>query len=335
MKKSALAILFIGLALGIVWFSGRLFFGTSSPASPESLTPVSVRLKWVNQSQFAGMYVAKNKGFYEQAGLDVTLLPFSFDVSPIEDVAAKKVDFGVTGAIEILKACSAGSPVKAFATIYQISPYAIYSLKGSGITKPADLLGRTLGLQPTTDSEMLYDVMMKSMGLDRAEVNEVEIGYDATELIEGKVDASMGYLINEPHQAIEKGFQVNTILLAEYGSDINGDVLIVHQDTLRTKPDLVVSFLRATLEGWRYAIANPEEATQITLEYAKDRTYSHEFYMLTRSIPLISTNEWPVGWMQEADWLATKNTLVDHGLFDPGLTVDGCINMDALNEIAQ
>jgi len=308
----------------IFWFS---YFGHGGShtrtAADQAAAPrhVTVKLKWLHQAQFAGMYTAKEKGFYAQAGLDVDLQPFSYQSPTIDAVANGKADFGVTGADELLLARAKGLPLKAIAVIYKINPICAYSLKEKNITKPQDFIGKTVGLEKGVDIENLYDVMMSRVGVDRAKIKEVAIGYDATELLAGKTDVSTGYVINEPQMAIENGKQVNIILMADYGADMYADVVVTRDDLIKNDPELVEKFLRATLNGWQYAIENEGEAVSYTLKYATDRTRAHETYMLKNSIPLINTGDTPIGYMETAKWQGVRDILVSQKLLAPDFDV--------------
>jgi len=289
-------------------------FGCTSVEEQKELQDITLKLKWVHQAQFTGNYVAKEKGFYEQQGLNVNLEPFSFEDPTIEAVVNGEADFGITGGDEVLLAREKGFPIKAFAVIYRINPVCAYSLKESGIVKPEDFLGKTVGLERGVNVDTLYYAMMHKLELDRTKVNEVDIGYDATELLEGKTDVSTGYIINEPNQAIEAGYEVNTILMADYGVNMYADVLFATEHTINNNPELVEKFLKATLDGWQYAIENEEEAVNIVLRYATDRTKSHESYMLKESIPLIYSVNNNLGIMKESEWQRAYDILREQKL---------------------
>ncbi len=259
--------------------------------APEKVT---LKLKWLHQAQFAGNYVAVEKGYYAKQGLDVKIEEFSFEDPTIDAVASGRADFGITGADELLISRSQGKPLKAFAVVYAINPVCAYSLKSSGITMPLHFEGKTVGLEQGTNVDTLYYAMMERLGLDRTKVQEIQIGYDATELLEGKTDVSTGYIINEPQQVIEAGQEVNVILMADYGVNMYADVLFTTDEMINNNPELVVKFLEATLDGWRYAIENEEETVPIILKYAPSRTHSHEAYMLEKSVPLINTVDDPL-----------------------------------------
>jgi hypothetical protein len=189
-----------------------------------------------------------------------------------------------------------------------------YSLKESGITTPQDFIGKTVGLETAVNVDILYKIMMNKLGIDRSLVNEVTIGYDATELLEGTTDVSTGYIINEPNQAIEAGKEINTILMADYGVNMYADVIVATEDTIENRPELVEKFLRATLKGWQYALENADEAVDATLKYATDSSRSHQTYMLKSSVPLIHTGHTPIGWMEKSDWEQVQNILFEQGI---------------------
>lgn len=117
--------------------------------------------------------------------------------------------FLVKSASEIIQARAKGLPVRAFAVIYHC-----YALRESGIKRPQDFVGKTVGLKPGQIT-LAFAVMLKKLGIDRSAITKVEIGYGVDELISGTTDVSTGFSINEPHQVIEAGYEVNIMLFAD------------------------------------------------------------------------------------------------------------------------
>ena len=293
---------------------------------------ISVRLKWLHQAQFAGLYVAVEKGFYEQENLDVTLVPYSYQEQQIDMVIQGKTEFGVVGGSLLIQARADGLPVAAIAVIYQKNPLCCYSLEESGIKKPQDFIGKTIGLKPGENTQSYY-VMMNKLGLDRNQVKEVQIGYGVDELLGGITDVSTGFSVNEPHRVIEAGHDVNIILFADYGVDVYADTLFTSEEIINSKPELVESFLRATIKGWQYAIENEEETVDIVMEYVTDSTRSHEEYMLRNSIPLIHTGAVPIGWMEKGKWQYAHDILLQTGQIEKEIDINELFNMSFLNKI--
>lgn len=319
MKKIMMLMLLILIAGG-AYFKYGLPKQEKKYAGP--VDEVNLKLKWLHQAQFAGNYMAVEKGFYADEGLKVNMFPFSFDDPTIKSVAEGRDLFGITGADEVVLARAKGTPIQAIAVIYKINPVTAYALKSSGIVKPQDFVGKKVGLEKGANVEYLYGAMMGKLGIDRKKIKEVAIGYDAKELLAGQTDVSTGYIINEPHQVIEAGKEVTTILMADYGVNMYADVLFATEETIKNKPELVERFLRATLTGWQYAIEHEEETVSVTLKYAPKSTQVHEAYMLKASIPLIHTGITPLGMMEAHQWEQVQQILLEQKILDKAIKIE-------------
>jgi NitT/TauT family transport system substrate-binding protein len=271
---------------------------------------VTVRLKWFNQAQFAGFYVAKEKGFYQAAGLDVSIEQGGPDFPSIQMVAGGNEEFGVTSADQILVARSKGVPVTALAVLYRKSPFVLFSLAKSGIDKPEKFVGKKIGVKLGGNEELVYRELLKKVGLDGKNMAETPVKFDMTPLLTGQVDLWPGYVINEVVSAREKGFAVNVIWPTDYGINMYADTVFTTEKMIKEKPQLVQGFTAATLKGWTYAAANPEEAAKITVKYGTKLTYEHELAMMKESLPLLQPDKRPIGSMDPAVWSAMQTSLV-------------------------
>jgi ABC-type nitrate/sulfonate/bicarbonate transport system substrate-binding protein len=307
MKKIIAPIIIIVTAIaGMAWWQ----LSVPKIQTPKTLEPVTVRLKWVHQSQFAGMYVADQKGFYADAGIKVRLLPFDSKDYPINDVVSGRSQFGIAGADEILLARAEGEPVKAIAVIYQDSPVVAYALTSSHIVKPVDFIGKKVGFQKGGNTEFVIRGLLDYIGVKDTQYTGVDVGFDPSDLISGKVDVSVGYITNEPISAEEQGYQVNIINPANYGINLYADTLFTTEDMIAKNPDLVKRFTQATLKGWNYALLNVDEAVNDTLKYPdvnnKELNFAHQKKLLEKSIPLIQpTKSMKVGQMTVDAWTKT------------------------------
>jgi ABC-type nitrate/sulfonate/bicarbonate transport system substrate-binding protein len=297
----------------------------------KELHNINVALKWIHQSQFAGNYVAVEKGFYQIHGLNVSLLPYNFKNSPIDLVSTNRATFGVASASEVMLARSKGIPVKAVAVIYQINPVCAFSLKTSGIVRPQDFVGKKIGVERGVNVEYEYIAMMDNLNINRSTLTEVGIGFTALELLEGTVDVSTGYVTNEPYFVIEKGFDVNIIMVEDYGINMYADVLFTTDDLINTDPNLVKDFVQATIDGWQYASENEDETIGIVMHYATDTTVSHEKYALKTSLSLINTGDIQVGYMSEEGWLNVKNVLKLQKVIVDLVNVSDCYDNQFVN----
>ena len=294
--------------------ASAIFLMMSSLFAARADDAVTVRLKWFNQAQFAGFYVAQQNGYYKAAGLDVNIQPGGPDFPAVQVVTGGSEQFGVTGADQILIARSKGVPVVALAVIYRRNPFVLFSLTKSGIKTPADFAGKTVGVKIGGNEELIYRAVLAKAGIDKAKLTEMPVKFDITPLLTGTVDVWPGYLINEVLAAKEKGFDVNVIYPADFGIDLYADTLFTTEKMLKEKPEVVRNFVAATLKGWDTAIAAPEDAAKITVKFGGDKlTYDHELAMMKASLPLLKPDGKPVGFMDEAGWDAAQKLLLGAG----------------------
>lgn len=291
-------------------------------AAAQAADSVSVRLKWFHQAQFAGFYVAKEKGFYDAAGLDVAVQPGGPDFPAIQMVAGGNEAFGVTSADQILVARSKGVPVVALAVLYRKSPFVLFSLKASGIDAPAKFAGRKIGLKVGGNEELVYRAVMKKAGVPTQGLTELPVKFDMTPLLTGQIDVWPGYVINEVLAAREKGFDVNVIWPSDFGIDLYADTLFTTEKVLREQPDLVRRFVAATLKGWKDAVEQPEDAARITVKTGSKLTYAHELAMMKESIGLLQPDKQAIGSMQPARWSALQDQLLQGGFLKAALDLD-------------
>lgn len=293
-----------------VMFSILLCALSLASSSGEAGQAVTLRLKWFNQAQFAGYYVAQQKGCYRSAGLDVSIQPGGPDFPAIQMVAGGSEQFGVTGADQILIARSKGIPVVALAVLYRRDPFVLFSLKSSGIDSVAQFRGRRIGVKIGGNEELIYRAMLKSAGVSATELTEVPVEFDLTPLLTRSVDVWPGYVINEVLAVKEKGYAVNIISPSSYGISLYADTLFTTEKFLQDHPDVVRAFVSASLKGWNEAIADPQEAARFTLKYGHGLNYAHELAMMKASIPFLKPDASPVGSMSLAGWQALQKLLL-------------------------
>ena len=242
-------------------FLAAVASGLFGPA--QAADSVTIRLKWFNQAQFAGFYVAKDKGLYASAGLDVDIQPGGPDFPAIQMVAGGNEQFGVTAAEDILIARSKGVPVVALAVIYRRNPFVLFSLAKSGIRAPADYVGRNVGVKIGGNEELIYRAVLAKAKIDKSKLTEIPVKFDLAPLLSGTVDVWPGYLINEVLAAREKGFDVNVVSPSDYGIHLYADTLFTTERMLQEKPDVVRKFVAATLAGMAGRDRGLEEAAKI------------------------------------------------------------------------
>ncbi|MBI4392035.1 MAG: ABC transporter substrate-binding protein [candidate division NC10 bacterium] len=299
------------LTLAVALFSA-LGSACGQEASAPALEPTSVVLKWHHQTQFAGVYVAQFKEFYRKHALAVRIDEGSFKVSPIQGVASGENDFGITSQTQFLIERAKGQPIVAVAAIYQKSPVGFFALDGSGITRPRDFRGKTVAYAPT--HEIHFKALLKRAGLDLRQIRTAPYGYDLTPWYTGRVQVWAGYVMNQPVDARLAGHEVKIIFPDDYGIHTYDDILFVSEQLLQQRPSLIERFLRATLQGWRYAIEHPDEATELTLRVEPKLVREKQLAMLRASTPLIHTGQDPIGWMRREIWQEAQGLLLEQRL---------------------
>jgi PAS domain S-box-containing protein len=229
-----------------------------------SLDKVRLQLKWFHQFQFAGYYAAEAKGFYRDEGLDVELIEGAMDRSPDKAVQDGKAEFGVQDGGDLVFRRMQGAPLVAVAVTFQHSPYVIISRKESGFRHPADLVGRTVPITQDQGSAQILamflheGVKIKSI-FDTTPVNFVKHTWSFAPFIDGKVEAITAYSTEIPRFRRLYGFEPAVMNPLDYGVDFYGDTLITSAAFLESQPKVVERFRRASLRGWEYAMAHPEE----------------------------------------------------------------------------
>jgi diguanylate cyclase (GGDEF)-like protein len=234
--------------------------------------PLTLQLRWHHQAQFIGYYIAKEKGFYSSLNMDVTILEGKPDTPPWQQIASGEADFAVDNS-NAFTAYLQGADLVALAAVLQHSPSAFLVKQSSGIHTPKDLEGkRVMSFSQNQDPELILLLKKESVNLDN--IQWVNSSGDLNDLLDDKVDAFNAYVSNEPYLLQQRNTPYQLISPRQYGIDFYSDLLITSRSFAKHNPDLVDKFVSASLEGWKYALANPDEALQIL----------HEKYQPTKSI---------------------------------------------------
>jgi NitT/TauT family transport system substrate-binding protein len=301
-----------------------------SDAPPDEVT---VQLKWVHQAQFAGFYLAQERGYYAQENIAITFAEGGPGINPLEQVSKGEADFGVGAPDDILVRRSQGEPVVAIATIYRRSPIVFAAQADSGIKAPVDFLGSTVAVSGTIDLETQFRAMMNRLDLDIDQVEIVPHSYDLTRLYDREVDVIAVYLTGGVIRMRQEGAEVNLIWPSDYGIHMYADTLMTTDQMIAQNPELVTRFLRASLRGWRAAIEEPEAATEATLQYARETDSTLQVQMMAASVPLIHTGEDQIGWMRADIWAGMHDILLEQGLLDEAMDVNEVYTMEFLQEV--
>lgn len=249
-----------------------LLFSTLYANEP-ALKKVSIQLLWLDQFQFAGYYMAKEKGFYKDAGFDVEIKKYAYGATIEDDVADGISTYGV-GRASLIKYDSSGEKITLLAAIFQSLPNVLIVLKSSNINTLEDFKDKTLMQTNDILQGALVNIMLKSSNILPSDIELVEHTFNLNDLIGGKVDIYSAYISNEPYELRKKGIPYKSFYAYDEELDLYSDILYTSQKNARQNPQEVEAFKVASLKGWRYAFAHIEESVDIIVQKynAQNRT---------------------------------------------------------------
>jgi len=232
-----------------------------SKAEPQAVT---VAMGYVPNVQFTPMYVAIDKGFFAEAGIDVTL-DYGMETDLLQRVGAGDLAYAVASGDQVALARAGGMPVRYVANWYRRFPVCVVSMADSGINAPADLKGKTVGVPVLSGASYIGWVgFAEEVGLNTSDVDLQVIGYtQMASLTEHRVDAAVCYAMNEPVQLRVAGEDINVFYLDQY-TQLVSNGLITSDKNIAEHPEQVRAMVGAFVKGIEYTIAHPDEAFEIT-----------------------------------------------------------------------
>ncbi|MDT8345892.1 MAG: ABC transporter substrate-binding protein [Thermohalobaculum sp.] len=308
----------IGLAL-----AGALVMASGAASAADKVT---LQLKWVTQAQFAGYYVAKDKGFYEEEGLDVEIKPGGPDIAPAQVLAGGGADVVLDWMPSALATREKGLPLVNIAQPFKSSGMMLTCRKETGITKPEDFRGRTLGVW-FFGNEYPFLSWMAKLGIptdgSAGGVTVLKQGFNVDPLLQKQADCVSTMTYNEYWQVIDAGLAPEDLVVFKYeeqGVATLEDGIYVLEDKLKDPAfvDRMVRFVRASMKGWKWAEENPDAAAEIVLENDATgaQTEKHQKRMMGEVAKLTAGSN---GALDPADYERTVATLLGGGS-DPVIT---------------
>ncbi|MDO9415003.1 ABC transporter substrate-binding protein [Pararhizobium sp.] len=287
---------------------------------------VTLQLKWVTQAQFAGYYVAKEKGYYDEEGLDVEIKPGGPDIAPPQVIAGGGADVIVDWMPSALATREKGVALVNIAQPFKSSGMMLTCLKESGVATPADFKGKTLGVW-FFGNEYPFLSWMSQLGLKTDGgadgVTVLKQGFNVDPLIQKQAACISTMTYNEYWQVIDAGIKPDDLITFKYedqGVATLEDGLYVLEDKLKDPvfKEKMVKFVRASMKGWKYAEANPDEAAGIVLENDTTgaQTEAHQKRMMSEVAKLTAGSN---GALDDADYTRTVASLMKGGS-DPVIT---------------
>ena len=290
----------------------------------KDLREVNVVLDWYPNAIHTFLYTAIERGYFAEEGLDVKIHFPANDNDALALVAAGKAEIGMYYQQDVIQAvANQGTGIKSIGAIVQSPLNVILSLKDKNITKPEDLVGKTIGYGGTVLSEALVKCMMENVGADASDVNMINVGFELmSSMTTGNVDATIGCLVNhEVPQLEEEGFDVNYFSVSGYGiPNYYEEVFLTNDNLLENEPEVVAGFLRAAKKGFDDFKADPDGCLAILMNNQNEEnfplTQSVEEQSCATLIPLMETEDAAFltqtdeCWQENIDWML-ENQLID------------------------
>jgi NitT/TauT family transport system substrate-binding protein len=307
------------VALVVVLLAG-LLSGCGPASHPtEPAQAVTLAMGYIPNVQFAPFYVAVEKGYFADEGLNITF-DYGWETDLLKLVGSDTLQFAIASGDQVILARSQELPVVYMLNWYRRFPVCVMSLPEAGIRSPADLVGKRVGTPATYGASYIgWRALLDAAGLDETSVELVSIGYtQVAALTEGQVDAALCYAMNEPVQMQVAGQPVDVLYVADY-ANLASNGLITNEKSVRERPELVQGMVRAALRGLAYTLAHPDEAFAISLQYVPEAASDPATEAVNRAILDKSVEFWQaapgeLGRSDEAVWTASLRIMQQMGL---------------------
>ena len=282
----------------------------------DSLEKVSLRLQWKHQFEFAGFYVAKEKGYYKEAGLDVELFEYDSNVNIVEEIVNGDKDFAIWGSGVIEKAMN-GKPLVLLANYFKRSPLAI--ITQPDIILPSELKGKDLMIPKSDFESVNYHQMFQLFDVNKDDVNFIPSSFNIQDFIDKKVDAYSSFLTNEPYVLRTKGIRYNVLDPNNYGIEMYDVNLFSSKDFVEFNPELVEKFIDASNKGWEYALKNKEEVVDLILEKynTQNKSKEHLLFEAKETQRMMLTNVYSIGSIDIEKIKKMGNFFTERGMTKP------------------
>ncbi|HEY9039671.1 MAG TPA: ABC transporter substrate-binding protein [Roseovarius sp.] len=284
-------------------------------------TDVALQLSWLHSVQFAGSYIAKQKGYWADQGLNVSLNTGGPNAPVEPPVVAGTALMGISAADYASAAVAQGAPFKIIAVAMKKNPFAIASLPANPVRTPADLVGKRIGM--AVANTPVLRALCALNGVDIAGIEIVPTQYDAAPLVNGQVDCLLCWATDLPVAMAIQGIDSITMLMADYGYALHSQAYIVTDDSIANRRSEIVGLLRGEVQGWEDYSAGTDAAAALTVamfpDAGLDLATQQEQARRLRPLMFPDGDETRFGWFTDESVAANIETLA---LLDRGTNAD-------------
>jgi len=284
----------LGLSLCLITAALRL-----RAAEPVAIT---FQLDWKPTAQFAGLLLARERGWYREAGLDLTLRPIPADEGVVSNVVHHPRWIGSAESGVLLQARASGDPIRAIGTMLQGTPICLISLKSAGIRSVKDLVGKRIGVH--ADGNEAVNYVLHRAGIDRKRVDVEVVGYDLTPLLNGRYAAVQGYSIDEGVALRQAGHDIEILHLHDHGYAAYGQVYFTSEAFLKADAPLLRRFLEVSRRGWAEAPGEAEAIAGRVAATVPGTDRRHQRGTIEALVPMLTREGGPgsLGRMKRETW---------------------------------
>ena len=317
MTKSRKLTKYIGALLAL----SLIATACGGDSSSDELTPIKLQLQWVAQSQFAGYYAALDQGFYEDEGLDVTILEGAVEIVPQQVLASGGSEFAISWVPKVLASREEGIDITNIGQVFQRSPTLQVSWADENISSPDDWVGKKVGNWGFGNELEMVAALVKAGIQDDVEV--VPQQFDMNGLLNREIDAAQAMIYNEYAQLLEtvnedtgelyQPSDFTFVSYEDYGTAMLQDAIWARTDWLADNQDVAEQFLRASFRGWIYCRDNFDPCVDIVLQNGTTLGKSHQEWQLNEINNIIWPSPDGIGIVNQGAWDQTVQTSIDSG----------------------
>ena len=304
---------------------------TQEPATtPEGeLTHIRLPMGYIPNVQYAPYYVAVEKGFFKDNGIEVEF-DNSFETDGVALVGANELSFALVSGEQVLLARAEGLPIVYVMSWYKDFPVGVVAKDVHGLQSPADLAGTQVGIPgPFGASYIGLRALLQAGGIGESDITLESIGFNQVEAIAAdQVDSAVIYITNEPYQLAAQGYAVDVLSVADY-AQLASNGLITNETLIAEDPTLVRRMVRAIQSGIKYTVQNPEEAFNICYNYVEgldEVDQQVQRAVLGASIELYQTD--PLGYSEQSAWKNMQQVLLDMEMLAEEIDLDAAFTND-------